>query len=608
MAFKNLEQRFNENVNKLYRDAKTKFEKGKPSRGRNDAPLIVRKPGEGYWNFAESRSTPIASTANDLKRLTLFQLSVDGIKFLAKQQLLQTGNTFKFTRIINPAFVVANAVPFLHIKRNLRPVSELKGKTDTSYENVRKMGTMQSESYDRLKKWKQPTYISQIFNASKNNKPSSLLKKIGGFIGNVVKNTVGNKLAQAFSPITNTLSAVNPLLKRNVGEEKKWSESRPELAKNSIVDQVDLANVLYQERLLADAALPTDTTEDIKYIRYFSPASGINRSQPGDDFVFRTTALRKDNPGGIKNAVLPEKTIRKISYIKDNANLVAYDARADFLEPYKYINNQFDDPIIVSFAMGKDNHVKFRAFIKDLQQTATPEYKPYQYIGRIEKFINYLGVQREISFKLGIIAFGQSEIDMMWTRINYITSFVYPYGFNKGIMQPNILRLTIGDVYKDQPGYVTSLGTNFSGITDSWEISKGKQVPISAEMDIKFTLIEKYSKIASSPFYGITEEMKDAQTKRNQFTQPIPTPKEISTPANPKTDAPKNNTSTAIKDVFSNPTPLKIPLGNIGPTAAELEQIALNADAAGAAALATKQAADAEAFRLSLTKKKPKRP
>jgi hypothetical protein len=63
----------------------------------------------------------------------------------------------------------------------------------------------------------------------------------------------------------------------------------------------------------------------------------------------------------------------------------------------------------------------------------------------------------------------------------------------------------MGDVYTEQPGYVTSLNTNFNELGESWEIDDGRQVPIAAQMDIKFTIIEKTSKVADSPFYGITE-------------------------------------------------------------------------------------------------------
>lgn len=494
MSFKNLEQRFNENVNTLYAGATSKFDGGKPSNNREDEPFITRAPGKGYWGAMESRSTPIQSTTQDLKRLTLFQLSPRGLQFLAKQQLLQTGNTFKFTRILNPAFVVGNAVPFLHIKRNLRPLNELVGKTDTSYENVRKMGTMQTESYDRLRTWKQPQFIATHLNISKSNKSSSLLNRIGGIIGSVIKNSVANKLSQAFSPIINTISAFNPTLKRNVGEEKSWSESRPELANNSIIQSVETANVNYQ--VSTDDYFKTELKEatGTKFIKYFSAPDGIQKQSSRTDTQLKTV---QGNQASIVKAATLQNT-KKISYIKDPSNRPI----ADYASAYSAIPSSFDDPINVSFIMGKDAPVRFRAFIKDLVETSTPQYQPLQYIGRIEKFINYTGVQREISFKLAVLAYSNDELETVWRRINFLTGLTFPYGFTRGIMQPNIVRISIGNVYVNQPGYITSLTTNFNEPAGSWDIDE--QVPIGAMVDMRFNLIENATKVSNSPFYGIT--------------------------------------------------------------------------------------------------------
>ena len=132
MSFNNLEERFNATVEKLYAGAHNKFDGGKSSTGLRDEPYLTRTPGEGQFGISlNNRMTPITSAPRDLKRLTLFQFSNRGILFLAKQQLLQTGNTFEQTRIVNPAFVIGNAVPFLHIKRNLKPLSSLVGRTGT---------------------------------------------------------------------------------------------------------------------------------------------------------------------------------------------------------------------------------------------------------------------------------------------------------------------------------------------------------------------------------------------------------------------------------------------------------------------------------------------
>ena len=548
MAFKNLEQRFNENVNKLYAGATLKFDNGKPSTGRNDDPLIVRKPGDGQVGITlEGRGLPVVSTIQDVKRLTLFSLSSRGLLFLAKQQLLQTGNAFEFTRALNPAFVVANAIPFLHIKRNLRPLAELIAKTDTSYANVRTMGQMQFGTYNALKS---KNVLPQLLGNSSTDKKSRL--------GTALKSALLGPLNSLKDTVTGALSAFSPFQRRNVGEqggikigpatdkwnENSWKLSRPELVtyiptiqRQLAIGQKNLANDT-KDALLFTTVATTDQYADvnnpalitgkqdvIKFIKYFNGADSLKSSTPGELQSFK--AKRRSMGGYLPND-------KQISYIKDPANKERSSAQSDTREAYKPINHKFPDIINVSFAMGKDSPVQFRAFITDLNQTATPEYKAYQYIGRMEKFINYVGVQREISFKLGIVAFGPDELKAVWRRINYLTGLVFPYGFNKGIMQPNITKLTIGDVYKDQPGYVTSLSTNFKELGESWEIDAGRQVPLAAQMDIKFIIIEKSTKIADSPFYGITEKMPG-------FVNDLTPPKKKETPVNANKDAPEDD-------------------------------------------------------------------
>lgn len=500
MTFKNLEERYNATVKDLYSGATSKFDGGKPSQGRNDAPLIVRAPGKGYIGSAEKiggRMLPVSSTIEDVKRLTLFQLSPQGLKFLAKQQLLQTGNTFELTRIINPTFVVANAVPFLHIKRNLRPLKDLVGKTDRSYENVRKMGQLQEETYKLLtRNWKIPSYIER-----------GSVSRSGLFsrLGNAIKNAATNALDTA-------VSLVNP--KRNIGDKVdswgpgSWKQSRPELAPSGMVETVRQKNIEYQ--------IYVHQQTDKKFIKYFLPgvtnpnedryAGGISSLTVGEDENGLVSINRKNSLD-----IERDRFGQKISYVRDPLNLPAVGTQkpTKILKQYntlsKLTTEANTDIIRVAIAMGNDDHIQFRAFITDINQTATPDYKQYQYIGRIEKFVSYVGVQREVSFKLGVIAFSKEELRQVWKRINYLTATVYPYNTYKGILQPNLIRLTIGDLYRDQPGYISSLSTNFNQLAESWEIDKDLQVPISAQMDMKFVLIEKNTKTANSSFYGITE-------------------------------------------------------------------------------------------------------
>lgn len=540
MSFKNLEQRFNENVKTLYAGATSKFENGKPSNGKNDDPLIVRAPGKGYWTKIENRGLPLSSALQDVKRITLFTLSTRGILFLAKQQLLQTGNTFEQTRLLNPLFAIGNAVPFLHVKRNLRPLGELIGKTDTSYENVKKLGQLQVSTFDKLtqkfdsnksKFWKEIETKLQM------EKPST---------SNPLKSTATSKIKSlsnaVFSPIQNTLSAVRA--KRNIGNKfgyptaddpGGWSASRPELS--SMLQIIDAANAQYfkEQETLSEAessltrpALGIDSPNPIisqppgrSFIRYFNGGKGSIRTD--------SSAAELGSSTNARDVANPYK---KVSYIQDTSNIeMQYPNPNISKTAYNTLDSNFDDPIVVSFAMGTDDPVRFRAYIRDLHQSATPEYKSYQYIGRMEKFVNYTGVQREISFKLGVIAFSKEEISGVWRRINYLTGLVFPYGVHKGIFQPNITKLTIGDVYTDQPGYITFLGTNFNELAESWEIDSGIQVPISAVMDIKFVIIEKSGlRTADSAFYGITETMDGFVPPALEELPPLPNPSKIQVP------------------------------------------------------------------------------
>lgn len=526
--FKNLESRFNENVNKLYAGATSKFDNGIASNGKADAPLIVRAPGKGYWSNFESRALPIQSTIQDVKRLTLFQLSKSGLLFLAKQQLLQTGNTFEFTRALNPAFVIANAVPFLHIKRNLRPLNELVGKTDTSFANVKSMGQLQNSTYNKLKSTPAPKF-GETPGLIQFNRPG---------VGKALASRLLAPLKALKDTATSAISAFNPNQIRNIGEKGNnkwnaitWKTSRPEL--ETYVPQIQAILGDYQK-------------ESVAFIKYFNGRESLtystkNLANPGPA---SSIAKRVENGGELPDS--PRDKQKRISYIKDPSNEENLFETGRRQEAYKLINTKFVDIINVSFAMGKDADVQFRAYIKDLNQTATPEYKAYQYIGRMEKFVNYVGVQREISFKLGIVAFSRDELDMVWRRINYLTGLVFPYGFNQGIMQPNIARLTIGNVYVNQPGYVTGLSTNFTELSESWELDAGSQVPIAAQMDIKFTLIEKATRIADSPFYGITDGgLNSTAMKGFSPTIPVPAPKSKTT--NSKEDAPMAATAIEVE-------------------------------------------------------------
>ena len=114
MTFKTLEQRFLEQKN-IY----TQF----PARTTvNSQPYVTITPDSPQSRGRikdDNYALPVVSTQRDFERIKKFLASSNGKLFIAKQLLLQTGNTFADTKIYNPASPLLNTVPFLHIKRHI---------------------------------------------------------------------------------------------------------------------------------------------------------------------------------------------------------------------------------------------------------------------------------------------------------------------------------------------------------------------------------------------------------------------------------------------------------------------------------------------------------
>lgn len=530
MSFKTLEQRYNEKVGDLYRGATSKFEDGRPSSGFNDDPLNVRRVGdESFGTISQlfGRFLPVARAFQDVLRITKFTASLRGVTFLLKQGLLQTGNTFESTRLINPLFTIANAVPFLHIRRHLTPGNLISAglikRTSTDLLNVRSMGQLQQDTYDKAL-----------------GKPKSILGNItSAFTAkkNIGWNVRGDTVPEDFF-------------------EQNWTKSRPELGDGTDDSYFyNTQNDSFRKFKFGGGLIPSWRTDEYiniftykpgqgynseRYIQFFGSdvanAKALQRTPDFSETPKRTELLNSETDS--KTMMLynepsaapyfiryPTTTadvngpVRKegvaiwqsVRGIKNSGNGDISNKRRPLKEiadvstlPYGSINNDFKDYINVTIAMGADSPIKFRAYLKDLQQTATPQYKEFQYVGRTEKFINFTGAQRDISFKLGLLATHPNELKEMWKRINYLTGLVFPYNISNGIYQPNIARITIGQVYVDQPMYITGLSTNFSEISESWDIYA--EVPISAQIDLKCVLIEKNQKVAETPFYEIYQK------------------------------------------------------------------------------------------------------
>lgn len=556
MSFKTLEQRYNEKVNDLYRDATSKFENGRASRDINDDPIVVRKPGSGYFGRASrvlGRFLPATSVAEDVKRLSLFTASFRGVTFLAKQKVLQKGNTFGATQNLNLSFVIASTTGILSIFRRSR-VTRHKIPSESLKPGVLQFDTLSEfrvknnlEPFASIR----PEIVAQTY-ADFTERLGKVAAWRPEFAGDSLDQLYHFKYAGSFSRFRQGIASTTETFTIPVpggipsqipfkfgGTAGKAVFYTP-MGTNyyTFLTRTGPAEDYSSTSLTRQLVLNPRTVVngDVARSRWISTGSVAipSKYEPSKTQQETYKARIPDliAPAGVPLIKFnrPAKNFPGFSEKANNREDLTTAARVNKLFPYDSINDGFDDYITVSFAMGKNEHVKFRAFIKDLQQSTSPQYKDYQYIGRTEKFINYSGVQREVSFKLGVLAERKDELNEVWKRINYLTGMVFPYTVTNGIYQPNIVRMTIGKVFVNQPMYITSLSTNFSEIIESWDIDA--EIPMGAQIDMKCLLIEKSQKVANSPFYEITKEYFQAELAERRRNQKSP--------------------STAAPDVLSN--------------------------------------------------------
>ena len=170
----------------------------------------------------------------------------------------------------------------------------------------------------------------------------------------------------------------------------------------------------------------------------------------------------------------------------DTVNLIPYGSEEFGSENYKdldFIPFSFYDVV-------NQKRIVFRAILSGITDTFSPEYSSERYVGRPDSVYVYQGTNREISFTFDVYPKTDKEMFPIWQKLNYLAGLTYPSygtaaGGGKGMIAP-FCQLTIGDMYKDSDGYISSLTYTVQDQT-TWET--------------EFTKLPKYMQVACNFIY-----------------------------------------------------------------------------------------------------------
>ena len=175
----------------------------------------------------------------------------------------------------------------------------------------------------------------------------------------------------------------------------------------------------------------------------------------------------------------------------------------------------------------------FRAILSGISDTFSPEYASERYIGRPDPVYVYQGTTREIGFTFDVYPKSDSELVTLWEKLNYLAGQTYPHwseqiSGGKGMISP-FTELTIGQMYTDTPGYISSLTytvmdegtyeTVFAKLPKYIQVAVtfqhiGKRLPSATQKHFELPWVAEQQYLGS----GIRETFLDALANPENFT------------------------------------------------------------------------------------------
>lgn len=493
----------------------------------------------------DNRSIPTISVLRDTRRVSKFLASPEGVLFLGKQALLQTGNTFINTKVYNPASPLLNTVPFLHIRRHIA-TQDVMGAAP---------GLLQNTTVNNMTSKFQITGQLQAFSTGKR----SLLPTIGSiaktYLVTQLKNAANTIIPlpqkyldsrpeyKVFGQTGPVVFAVQPLNERGIPRTSLTANIKSIVAskirKSLVKVGTKALNRVLPKSLRGIVPIPTPTESDISKIPTFVDAAVQFRQSfydrqlkkfsrdrtnhrlrnkyfnESDNGVFDEFSI--DPSSGVYGTAKPtsftnesSKTILKDPYNKAKSvptadvNKINYD---------NIIKEQSRNSDIIKFIfrdVNDGNPVYFRALLSSIKESIKTEFNEQRYVGRTERFVTYGGAKRGLSLSFNIVAFSESEVEGMWSRVNYLSGLAFPKGVENGFMVPPLFKMTIGGLYENQPCYIESLDYDFLDESITFDINQ--EVPFAINVTMQLSILEKRSKFYDSPFYKITEDLLERQT------------------------------------------------------------------------------------------------
>jgi hypothetical protein len=119
-----------------------------------------------------------------------------------------------------------------------------------------------------------------------------------------------------------------------------------------------------------------------------------------------------------------------------------------------------------------DEIIVFRASIGSLTDSFNPSWTPVNLPGRADPNYQYSGYSRNIQLTFDVYATDRDEMKPVWRKLNALAGYTAPtYNPDSIALEAPWMRITIGDLFYQQPVIMSSLTYTLQDSDTTWEIN-----------------------------------------------------------------------------------------------------------------------------------------
>jgi hypothetical protein len=189
----------------------------------------------------------------------------------------------------------------------------------------------------------------------------------------------------------------------------------------------------------------------------------------------------------------------------DIENPSKLDLTQDFIKFY------LTGPKILPNGDGTDDIIVFRATLGSLSDSFNASWTPVTMLGRADANQHYTGYSRDVSLDFVVYATDRDELKPIWRKLNALAGYTAPIYGNDFALGAPWMRITIGDLFRQQPVILTSLSYTLVDSDTTWEINieddpEMMQVPHKVSVSCQFTYIGNELPQHGGRFYSLAKQ------------------------------------------------------------------------------------------------------